>query len=135
MESFKILLVEDNLVNQKVAVALLEKMGYQADITANGQEALEALAQTPYDLILMDCQMPVKDGYETTRAIRALDNPLSDIPIIAMTANAMAGDDEKCYEAGMNDYMTKPINSKLMAEKIDAFAKRKNAAKQVNKHC
>ncbi|RUM90850.1 MAG: response regulator [Thiomicrospira sp.] len=129
MESFKILLVEDNLVNQKVAVALLEKMGYQADVTANGQEALEALVQTPYDLILMDCQMPVKDGYETTRAIRTLDAPLSDIPIIAMTANAMAGDDEKCYEAGMNDYMTKPINSKLMAEKIDAFAKRKNAAK------
>ncbi|MBD3611976.1 MAG: response regulator [Hydrogenovibrio crunogenus] len=129
MESFKILLVEDNLVNQKVALALLEKMGYQADVTANGQEALDTLAQTPYDLILMDCQMPVKDGYETTRAIRALDGPLSDIPIIAMTANAMAGDDEKCYEAGMNDYMTKPINSKLMAEKIGAFANQKNVAK------
>lgn len=129
MESFKILLVEDNLVNQKVAVALLEKMGYQTEVTANGQEALDALAKTSYDLILMDCQMPVKDGYETTRAIRKLDGPLSDIPIIAMTANAMAGDDEKCYDAGMNDYMTKPINSKLMAEKIGAFAKRKDTSK------
>lgn len=125
MESFKILLVEDNLVNQKVALALLEKMGYQADVTANGQEALDALNKVAYDLVLMDCQMPVKDGYETTRAIRELDGPLAEIPIIAMTANAMAGDDEKCYDAGMNDYMTKPINSKLMAEKIQAFAKQK----------
>lgn len=125
MESFKILLVEDNLVNQKVALALLEKMGYQADVTANGQEALDALNKVAYDLVLMDCQMPVKDGYETTRAIRKLDGPLAEIPIIAMTANAMAGDDEKCYDAGMNDYMTKPINSKLMAEKIQAFAKQK----------
>jgi len=125
MESFKILLVEDNLVNQKVALALLEKMGYQVDVTANGQEALEALDETDYDLILMDCQMPVKDGYETTRAIRKLEGSLAEIPIIAMTANAMAGDDEKCYEAGMNDYMTKPINSKLMAEKIGAFAAQK----------
>ena len=125
MELFKILVVEDNLVNQKVAVALLAKMGYQADVSANGQEALEALTKTAYDLILMDCQMPVKDGYETTRTIRKLESPLSKIPIIAMTANAMAGDDEKCYEAGMDDYMTKPIDSKLMAEKIAAFAQQK----------
>ncbi|MDG4813300.1 response regulator [Hydrogenovibrio sp. 3SP14C1] len=132
MELFKVLVVEDNLVNQKVAVALLAKMGYQADVSGNGQEALEALDKTAYDLILMDCQMPVKDGYETTRAIRKLESPLSEIPVIAMTANAMAGDDEKCYEAGMDDYMTKPIDSKLMAEKIAVFAQQKQNVTEVN---
>lgn len=116
-----ILLVEDNLVNQKLAVALLKKMGYQADIVENGADAVESLLQNHYDLVLMDCQMPVMDGYEATRKIRAkeLATQKNDrIPIIAMTANAMQGDDEKCYAAGMDDYLTKPISPKRLEQKI-----------------
>ena len=91
------------------------------DAVTNGKEALERLKRVDYDLILMDCQMPEMDGYETTRAIRAdsscVRNP--GIPIIAMTANAMKGDREKCLEAGMDDYITKPINVKALAEMIE----------------
>ncbi|MFJ3056748.1 ATP-binding protein [Herbaspirillum sp. NPDC087042] len=105
----ELLLVEDNVMNQKVAVYQLNAMGYAVDIAANGAEAIERLAQRHYALILMDCQMPVLDGYATTRRIRAMSGEVARTPIVAMTANAMAGDREQCLEAGMDDYLTKPL--------------------------
>jgi CheY-like chemotaxis protein len=123
-EHVKILLVEDNRINQEVALGLLRKMGYKADVAKNGLHALELLEKRqlskPYQLVLMDCQMPEMDGYQATVAIRSEDKyQLSrQINIIAMTANTMKGDQEKCLAAGMNDYLAKPINPSLLAEKI-----------------
>ncbi|MBC8550446.1 MAG: response regulator, partial [Candidatus Brocadiales bacterium] len=118
----RILVAEDNIVNQKIALRILDKkLGYHADLVANGKEALESLKSLDYDLVLMDCQMPEMDGYEATRAIRdnssSVRNP--GIPIIAMTANAMKGDREKCIEVGMDDYIAKPINVKELADVIE----------------
>ena len=107
----RILVVEDNTVNQLVAVGLLKKLGMSADVAANGLEAIEALATLPYDLVLMDMQMPVLDGVGATRQIRDSQSRVLDhcVPVIAMTANAMRGDREECLAAGMNDYVAKPI--------------------------
>jgi CheY-like chemotaxis protein len=106
----RILLAEDNVVNQKLALRLLSQMGYRADVAANGLEVLQAVKRQPYDLILMDVQMPEMDGLEATRRICA-EPPASGSPrIIAMTANAMQGDREICLEAGMDDYLSKPIH-------------------------
>jgi signal transduction histidine kinase/CheY-like chemotaxis protein len=115
--SARILLAEDNRVNQMVAVRLLEKMGHQVQVAWNGHEALEALRGERFDLVLMDCQMPEMDGYEATRRIRRGDEGVwqSEIPVIAMTANAMKGDRERCIEAGMDDYIPKPIKPDLLA--------------------
>ncbi len=104
-----VLLVEDNIINQKVAIKLLQKIGLKTDYANNGREALDALRREPYDIILMDMQMPVMDGLEATRIIRENEEENARIPIIAMTANAMKGDKEKCFEAGMDDYLSKPI--------------------------
>ncbi len=108
----RVLVVEDNVTNQLVAQGMLEKFGIHVDLAADGQEAIHALEQFPYDLVFMDCQMPVLDGYAATQQIR---NPQSkvrnhEIPVIAMTANAMQGDRDRCITAGMNDYVSKPIN-------------------------
>ena len=109
LSNVNILLAEDNLVNQRVAVAVLKKLGIKPDLAGNGLEALRLVQEKAYDLVLMDCQMPDMDGFQATRAIRALDPMGRRVPIIAMTANAMQGDRERCLEAGMDDYLAKPV--------------------------
>ena len=111
----RILLAEDNVVNQRVASRLLEKLGAQVDIAQNGVEALDMALEADYDLVLMDCQMPEMDGFEATRRIRASRGGRSAVPIAALTANAMAGDRERCLEAGMDDFLAKPINADKLA--------------------
>ncbi|MDM8524366.1 response regulator [Desulfococcaceae bacterium HSG8] len=110
----RVLLVEDNLINQQVALEILKDVGIAAETANNGREAVEALKQKTYDLVLMDVQMPEMDGYEATGTIRKLSSEFRELPIIAMTAHAMRGDREKCMEAGMNDYVTKPIDSEKL---------------------
>ncbi|MCG8354726.1 MAG: response regulator [Kiloniellales bacterium] len=114
----KILLVEDNEVNQLLARTLLVKRGYEVTIANNGAEAIAALRTGAYDVVLMDIQMPVMDGLEATRRIRLLDEPLGNVPIVAMTANAMQGDHERCIQAGMSDYISKPINREELLAKL-----------------
>jgi len=107
-----VLVVEDNVTNQMVASGMLKKFNLQVEFAGNGEEALIMLQQSPFDLVFMDCQMPVMDGYEASQCIRDPQSSVQDkrIPIVAMTANAMHGDREKCLEAGMNDYVAKPVN-------------------------
>ena len=109
LASLRILLAEDNLVNQRVAIAVLKKLGLSAEIACNGLEACAKAKAKPFDLILMDCQMPEMDGFQATRAIREQEAGTRRVPIVAMTANAMTGDRERCLEAGMDDYLAKPI--------------------------
>jgi CheY-like chemotaxis protein len=119
----RLLLAEDNAINQLVAVKMLEKMGYRVDVVANGQEALAAARDLPYDLVLMDCQMPEMDGFEATRRLRDPQSAVLDhqVPIIAMTAYAMKGDREKCLAAGMDDYLSKPVQAAQLAEVLERW--------------
>ncbi|MDQ1442867.1 MAG: hypothetical protein QOG97_3095 [Acidimicrobiaceae bacterium] len=111
----RVLLADDAPVNRLVASLYLEKLGYQVDMATSGEEALQAVQQTRYDAVLMDCLMPDMDGYEATRRIRRLEGPARTTPIIAMTSSAMVGDREDCLQAGMDDYLSKPLDAKLLA--------------------
>jgi len=124
-DNAQILLAEDNPVNQMVATALLEKCGCKVTPSGNGREALVLVKQQPFDLIFMDCQMPEMDGYEATKAIRKLEqqNNIKHTAIIAFTANAMKGDAEKCYDAGMDDYLTKPVKQSEMEDMLIKWLK------------
>ena len=124
----KVLVVEDNEINQMVALGMLESLGYEVDTADNGILALEALEDEVYDVILMDCQMPEMDGYEATRRIRTHENrTVASIPIIALTANAMSGDAEKCIAAGMDDYLSKPFEPELFEKKLVDWTTRQSA--------
>ena len=114
----RVLLAEDNLVNQKVALIMLKKLGIEADVVATGTEALDALLGVSYDLVLMDCQMPEMDGFEATRRIRDRERGSRRLPIVAMTADAMVGDRERCLEVGMDDYIPKPVRSEALRQAL-----------------
>jgi CheY-like chemotaxis protein len=123
VKKVRILLAEDNIINQKLALRLLEKFGFQADAVANGEEAIKALEIINYDIVLMDIQMPVMDGYRATAVIRRPESKVlnHDVKIIALTAHAMKGDREKCLEAGMDSYISKPINPNELYSVIDQY--------------
>ena len=123
-----VLVAEDNAINQRVAAILLTKLGYTPDLACDGREALQKVQQQHYDIILMDCQMPNMDGFEATTAIRALPNGHSRVPIIAVTANVLAGQREKCLAAGMDDYIPKPINREMLENVIQKFLHAEPAA-------
>jgi len=119
----RILLAEDNPVNQRVALNMLKRMGCVVVTASNGREALDALCRSTYDVVLMDCQMPEMDGYEATEAIRSPRSPVLDrtVPVIAMTANAMRGDRERCLEVGMDDYVSKPVDLRTLEEALERW--------------
>ena len=121
-QNAKILVVEDNRVNQQIALEVLSNLGYTPYAVGNGLEALDALRTASFDLILMDCQMPEMDGFKATTVIRQSESlKLRTIPIVAMTANAMNGDRERCLEVGMNDYITKPIDENKLIQAIETW--------------
>jgi CheY-like chemotaxis protein len=126
----RILVVEDNRVNQRVFEGMLEHCGYPCRMVSNGQEALEAMAAEAFDLVFMDCQMPVLDGYEAARRARTRD-PAFTGAIVAMTAHALEGDREKCLRAGMDDYMTKPVSLQGLRTMLQKWA---GAAARVAPH-
>ena len=124
--SVRILLAEDNVINQKVALSMLGKMGYQADVVPDGREAVRALEQINYDLVFMDCMMPEMDGLEATAAIRDQTSSVLNhkVPIVAMTANAMTNDREACLAAGMNDYLAKPVRKDELARVLEEWLRK-----------
>jgi CheY-like chemotaxis protein/HPt (histidine-containing phosphotransfer) domain-containing protein len=121
----RLLVVEDNTVNQKVAEVMLTKAGYRVDIAANGLEAIEAVSRVRYDAVLMDCMMPEMDGFEATRVIRRLERNRTHVPIIALTAAAMEQDRERCFAAGMDGFVVKPIDRRAVLETLARFTTRR----------
>ena len=123
MAPLRVLVAEDNHVNQMLAVALLTKMGHRAEVAGNGKEAVDAVKRLPYDLVLMDVQMPEMDGFEATAEIRNLPPPKNRIPIIALTANAMPGEDKVCRSKGMDDYLAKPVDVAKLAQALERWGR------------
>jgi CheY-like chemotaxis protein len=123
----RILIAEDNAVNQKVAMRMLQKLGLRPDLARNGLEAVRMLAITPYDLILMDCHMPEMDGYAATREIRRMEGSNRRVNIVAMTAEAMAGARDQCLASGMDDYVSKPIRLQDLFEVLQKWIARQAA--------
>ena len=119
-QSLRILMAEDNAINQRVGKLILRRAGFEIDLVADGNEALEAHRAEPYDLILMDCQMPTMDGFEASRKIRLLSE--KQPAIIAVTANALAGERERCLEAGMDDYLSKPFQAEQLVAVVKKWA-------------
>ena len=119
----RVLVAEDNPVNQMLAVAILTMMGHRAEVAGNGKEAVNAVKSLAYDVVLMDVQMPEMDGFEATAEIRALPEPQNRIPIIALTANAMQGEDKVCRSKGMDDYLAKPIDVAKLAQALERWGK------------
>ena len=119
------LLVEDNFVNQRVAVYMLTKLGHQVDVARHGREAVAKLSQTVYDLVLMDCQMPEMDGFEATRIIRDRSSAVLDheVPVVAMTANAFPDDRARSLASGMNDFLAKPVDRSALASMLARWLK------------
>jgi len=122
----KILVVEDNDINQKVIVKMLKNFGLNCDLASNGKEAVEASSQKSYNVIFMDCQMPIMNGYEATEKIRELEGDKKHTIIVALTANAINGDREKCILSGMDDYLCKPINMEELKNIIEKYVSRYN---------
>jgi CheY-like chemotaxis protein len=123
-EGLRVLLAEDNPINQKLAVILLQKAGYSVDVVENGVQAVEQVKKVRYCVVLMDVQMPEMDGYDATRAIRKWEGKKYHTSIIAMTASAMKGDRELCLEAGMDDYVSKPLRPELLFTTLKQWAKK-----------
>ena len=132
MAVLRVLVAEDNAVNQRLAARLLEKRGHRVTVTANGREAVEALANQTFDLVLMDVQMPEMDGFEATAVIREREKHNgAHIPIIALTAHAMKGDRERCLTAGMDGYLSKPIRSQELDDILETYLARRTGTVQV----
>lgn len=121
----RILMAEDNVINQKVGKLILQRAGFNIDLVADGNEALSAHRANPYDLILMDCQMPVMDGFEACRQIRQLSHPQP--VIIAVTANALVGERERCLKAGMDDYLSKPFQAEQLVAVVRKWIAQRRA--------
>jgi CheY-like chemotaxis protein len=132
-QSIRILLAEDNIINQKVALKMLSGLGFKADVVANGLEAVRALELINYNLVLMDCMMPEMNGYEATAVIRNPDSSVLNhsVPIIAVTANAMVGDREICLQAGMDDYIAKPLKKNELSKMLDKWLHPENVRSDV----
>jgi two-component system sensor histidine kinase/response regulator len=129
----RILLAEDNLVNQRLATRLLEKRGHRVDVAGNGREALEALERASYDLVLMDIQMPEMDGLEAIEKIREKEKLTGKhLPVVALTAHAMKGDEERCLTAGMDGYLTKPIRPQELDDVLDKYVSERTAMHAVH---
>ena len=121
--SDRVLIADDDPTSRTLAARMLERIGYQSDVVEDGLQAVQAVQEANYCAVLMDCQMPRMDGYQATRAIRQLTGRVGEVPVIALTANAMEGDDMACMVAGMDDYLAKPVNPKKLAEVLAKWAK------------
>jgi len=130
-DGFKVLVVDDNVVNQKLASKMLQKLGHSVDIAVNGQLGFEQIQKVQYDIVFMDCQMPVMDGYTATGNIRKWEPEGTRLPVVAMTANAMTGDRARCLEAGMDDYMTKPFKRADFEKNIETWVPKRESPKPV----